>query len=287
MNANTQTPRTDAAEQRDITGLGVVTVDFARKLERELADYRDRTKEIIDEDHQRILALIHERDTYKARAEERRALRVEIEQALGMESKPGDTSDDALKQGLATIAALRAALARVTAERDEEARHANELQQLVFAVASERDDARMVANNIDAESLIAACIPGGSICDPQQVADAIREYLRRQEPCGGRCGDPECDLDTNGVTMRAPAKHCEDCAPEFGCFDGSEPCCKKPLVKSTPAPHADTVRAIELLAWCIRQMEGESGASASYWEEFQEYRQAVLFLDARKIGGTQ
>lgn len=31
--------------------------------------------------------------------------------------------------------------------------------------------------HFDAEALIMACIPGGSICDPQQVADAIREYV--------------------------------------------------------------------------------------------------------------
>lgn len=30
---------------------------------------------------------------------------------------------------------------------------------------------------IDAEALIVACVPGGSFCDPQQVADAIRAYM--------------------------------------------------------------------------------------------------------------
>ena len=32
-----------------------------------------------------------------------------------------------------------------------------------------------------------------------------------------------------------PAKHCEDCAPEFGCWDGGESCYKQPLQSSTPA----------------------------------------------------
>lgn len=27
------------------------------------------------------------------------------------------------------------------------------------------------------EDLIRTCVPGGSICDPQQVADAIRDYF--------------------------------------------------------------------------------------------------------------
>lgn len=32
----------------------------------------------------------------------------------------------------------------------------------------------------DPEKLIAACVPGGSICDPQQVADAIRAFMARR-----------------------------------------------------------------------------------------------------------
>jgi len=30
---------------------------------------------------------------------------------------------------------------------------------------------------LDPDSIISACVPGGDACDPQQVADAIREYL--------------------------------------------------------------------------------------------------------------
>lgn len=31
-------------------------------------------------------------------------------------------------------------------------------------------------SSIDVEKLIAACVPGGDICDPQEVADNIRRY---------------------------------------------------------------------------------------------------------------
>ena len=33
--------------------------------------------------------------------------------------------------------------------------------------------------SVDAEALIAAAVPGGSVCDPQQVADEIRRYLNQ------------------------------------------------------------------------------------------------------------
>ena len=44
------------------------------------------------------------------------------------------------------------------------------------------------------------------------------------------------------MVSATPAKHCEDCAPEFGCWDGGESCYKQPLQSSTPAKHPDTVR---------------------------------------------
>lgn len=34
-------------------------------------------------------------------------------------------------------------------------------------------------NEIDPEAIIKACVPGGQICDPQVVADAIRDYFNR------------------------------------------------------------------------------------------------------------
>ncbi len=48
-------------------------------------------------------------------------------------------------------------------------------------------------SSIDCEALIAACVPGGSVCDPQHVADSIRRYLNawpaaqaEQEPVAQR-----------------------------------------------------------------------------------------------------
>jgi hypothetical protein len=69
-------------------------------------------------------------------------------------------------------------------------------QQEADAVAKERGkpvillDARGVAvapadhfpdagKKIEPEDLIRSCVPGGSSCDPQQVADAIRAYFAR------------------------------------------------------------------------------------------------------------
>ena len=31
---------------------------------------------------------------------------------------------------------------------------------------------------LNPEKIIQSCVPGGSICDPQEVADSIREYFR-------------------------------------------------------------------------------------------------------------
>jgi hypothetical protein len=39
-------------------------------------------------------------------------------------------------------------------------------------------------SSIDVEKMIAACFPGGSVCDPQQVADEIRRYCNAwPDPC--------------------------------------------------------------------------------------------------------
>ena len=35
-------------------------------------------------------------------------------------------------------------------------------------------------SSIDVERMLAECVPGGSSCDPQQVADAIRHYCNAQ-----------------------------------------------------------------------------------------------------------
>lgn len=55
----------------------------------------------------RVTELIIERDRYKARADEKRALRVELEQALGIESLPPTAADESLRRGLETIKALK------------------------------------------------------------------------------------------------------------------------------------------------------------------------------------
>ena len=50
---------------------------------------------------------------------------------------------------------------------------------------------------IDVERLIRECVPGGSICDPQQVADAIRRYFEarreddRETPNVALTGEPK------------------------------------------------------------------------------------------------
>jgi hypothetical protein len=57
-----------------------------------------------------------------------------------------------------------------------------------------------------------------------------------------------------------PAKHCEDCAPEFGCWDGGESCYKQPLQSSTPAKHPDTVRE-----WMTGTPDVPVGAMRRLW----------------------
>ena len=53
------------------------------------------------------------------------------------------------------------------------------------------------------------------------------------------------------MVSATPAKHCEDCAPEFGCWDGGESCYKQPLQSSTPAKHPDT----EIVDWLDAQFQ--------------------------------
>ena len=57
--------------------------------------------------------------------------------------------------------------------------------------------------NIDVEKLICKCVPGGDICDPQEVADSIREYfeslssLSDVQPDGPRSFNSVCGCQTN------------------------------------------------------------------------------------------
>lgn len=45
------------------------------------------------------------------------------------------------------------------------------------------------------------------------------------------------------------------------------------------------IRLAELLAWCVAQFQGESGAGESYWEQFPEYEAACKVVEmARRAG---
>lgn len=67
-------------------------------------------------------------------------------------------------------------------------------------------------SSIDCEALIAAVLPGGSICDPQQVADSIRSYLNAWPPAPAAQASEPIDM----------VLHCPACglqhvdAPEAG-----------------------------------------------------------------------
>lgn len=151
----TPTPQTDALIAAEYPA-DEAWLCLARRLERRAAAWAQSArnnredsnqwmrcageKERVNQEQQRrIIQLICERDRLQYRAQERRALRTEIEAALGMESLPGDVEDSSLKRGLAVIAGwkqelevserlrteyaddaykLTADLARVTAERD-------------------------------------------------------------------------------------------------------------------------------------------------------------------------
>ncbi len=46
----------------------------------------------------------------------------------------------------------------------------------------------------------------------------------------------------------------------------------------TISSHVSETDLRSSLEWCIRQLEGDSGASVSYWEEFPEYHMAVALI---------
>lgn len=68
------------------------------------------------------------------------------------------------------------------------------------------------SSSIDCEALIAAVLPGGSICDTQQVADSIRSYLNARPPAPAAQASEPIDM----------VLHCPACglqhvdAPEAG-----------------------------------------------------------------------
>jgi 6-phosphogluconate dehydrogenase (decarboxylating) len=75
--------------------------------------------------------------------------------------------------------------ASLMSEDSHEILHTDTLRRAVAAAtaqqAAEADSLRAEIERLrargDAEAIILACVPGGSICDPQEVADAIREFL--------------------------------------------------------------------------------------------------------------
>jgi hypothetical protein len=68
----------------------VVTSDFARKLERERDDYMERCR-----------TALSERDSWRMRAEQKYAMRRELEELLGVDQK--DASDEQFQKGLDAI----------------------------------------------------------------------------------------------------------------------------------------------------------------------------------------
>lgn len=59
---------------------------------------------------------------------------------------------------------------------EQDARHEAKAYDRLYPLAAPHIATQLVP--VDAQELIEACVPGGSICDPQNVADAIREYMR-------------------------------------------------------------------------------------------------------------
>jgi hypothetical protein len=91
------TPETDA--QHAQFAMGGFTMDFCRKLERERDDYM-----------QRFRIALSERDSWKMRADQKYAMRRELEELLGVDRN--DASDEQFQKGLDAIK-------NIIAERDE------------------------------------------------------------------------------------------------------------------------------------------------------------------------
>jgi hypothetical protein len=49
-----------------------------------------------------------------------------------------------------------------------------------YACELERENARLRIL-LDPDKIIAECVPGGDICDPQQVADSLRAYIAERK----------------------------------------------------------------------------------------------------------
>ena len=98
------TPETDAAQHEGLLRtnpipMQVVTANFARRLERERDDYM-----------QRFRIALSERDSWKMRADQKYAMRRELEELLGVDRN--DASDEQFQKGLDAIK-------NIIGERDE------------------------------------------------------------------------------------------------------------------------------------------------------------------------
>jgi hypothetical protein len=81
-------------------GAHYVNYEFAAKLERE----RNEARERVEEDRKRILSLLIERDRYKFEAEQKWAMRRELEELLGIDN--GAPGDEQFKKGLKALKEL-------------------------------------------------------------------------------------------------------------------------------------------------------------------------------------
>jgi hypothetical protein len=128
------TPETDA--QHAQFAMGGFTMDFCRKLERERDDYM-----------QRFRIALSERDSWKMRADQKYAMRRELEELLGVDRN--DASDEQFQKGLDAIKNIigerdeaRRSLEHITEYGTEEINVAVDLRQRLATALVERDEAR-------------------------------------------------------------------------------------------------------------------------------------------------
>ena len=93
------------------------------------------------------------------------------------------------------------------------------------------------------------------IVDADGADESYDKAIAQEAACAlarAESATPDHIPDAAKMVSATPAKHCEDCAPEFGCWDGGESCYKQPLQSSTPAKHPDT----EIVDWLDTQFQG-------------------------------
>ena len=65
---------------------------------------------------------------------------------------------------------------RIALQQDRTPAYGDCLAKLV-EVERELEDIKVMKIDVDVDDLLTKCVPGGQSCDPQNVADNIREYL--------------------------------------------------------------------------------------------------------------